>query len=134
MVLTRTMARGVWVPYPKKGVESYHMVLIYTVRVSFAGGRTYEDDVWARPPPVPYHMVLMERGFTFTYPKKGVESADSAAKPIREADLYPKKGVERLGLVKNQLDFSFGIPRRELKEECVFPPRSIRTTVSQEGS
>ena len=39
---------------------------IYTVRVSFAGGRTYEDEVWARPPPVPYHMVLMERGFSFT--------------------------------------------------------------------
>ena len=39
---------------------------IYTVRVSFAGGRTYEDEVWARPPPVPYHMVLLERGFAFT--------------------------------------------------------------------
>ena len=39
---------------------------IYTVHISFAGGRSYEDDVWARPPPIPYHIVLLERGFLFT--------------------------------------------------------------------
>ena len=38
---------------------------IYTVRVSMAGGRAYEDEMLVRPPPVPYLMDLADDGFSF---------------------------------------------------------------------